>query len=84
MIKKWGSGGNPISCRDFPSNQVFCWHQHRITFSGKPSWRGSLILLHPLVTDSKVQINVPPLLTACGLSTQDFLLYLPATQNWSV
>ena len=49
--------------------------------SGKPSWRGSLIPLHPLMKDSKVQINVPPLLKACGISTRDFLCCtLTATQ----
>ena len=49
----------------------------------RPSWRGSHIPLHPLVTEFKVQICVPPSLTACGVSTRDNLCTASATQNRS-
>ena len=74
----------PIPCRN-PSFQLLLVFQHRISVSGRPSWRGSCIPLHPLVTDSKVQIHVPPLLTAYGVSTRDNICRsLPATQSRSV
>ena len=58
--------------------------QHQSLWEAFMAWQ-YYISLHPLVTDFKLQIYVPPSPMACGVSTRDNICCtLSATQNRSV